>query len=105
MNSCLADLSRLIPPHYQRKGRGRIEKTEIIEMAIRHLKHLQAEVIHKEHEYQTGYNDCMKEVSNYLRDSHTQEYICRLLQKLHEHCDDIVKSKFFFSNVSSKVCE
>lgn len=41
MNNCLADLSRLIPPHYLKKGRGRVEKTEIIEMAIRHLKYLQ----------------------------------------------------------------
>ncbi|KAL2726420.1 transcription factor cwo-like isoform X4 [Vespula squamosa] len=42
MNNCLADLSRLIPAEYLKKGRGRIEKTEIIEMAIRHMKHLQS---------------------------------------------------------------
>jgi len=42
MNNCLADLSRLIPTDYLKKGRGRIEKTEIIEMAIKHMKHLQA---------------------------------------------------------------
>lgn len=41
MNNCLADLSRLIPADYLKKGRGRIEKTEIIEMAIRHIKYLQ----------------------------------------------------------------
>lgn len=41
MNNCLADLSRLIPADYMKKGRGRIEKTEIIEMAIKHMKHLQ----------------------------------------------------------------
>lgn len=41
MNNCLADLSRLIPADYLKKGRGRIEKTEIIEMAIKHMKHLQ----------------------------------------------------------------
>lgn len=40
MNNCLADLSRLIPSSYLKKGRGRIEKTEIIEMAIKHMKHL-----------------------------------------------------------------
>ncbi|KAL5285511.1 hypothetical protein ACFFRR_007304 [Megaselia abdita] len=94
MNSCLADLSRLIPPHYQRKGRGRIEKTEIIEMAIRHLKHLQTEVLHKEREYQTGYNDCMKEVGKYLYDSQMQDYCCRLLQHLQDHCDEVVKNDF-----------
>lgn len=44
MNNCLADLSRLIPPEYLKKGRGRVEKTEIIEMAIKHLKFLQDRV-------------------------------------------------------------
>merc|ERR1719273_931858 len=41
MYSCLADLSHLIPSNYLKKGRGRIEKTEIVEMAIKHIKHLQ----------------------------------------------------------------
>lgn len=40
MNNCLADLSRLIPTSYLKQGQGRIEKTEIIEMAIRHIKDL-----------------------------------------------------------------
>ncbi|XP_050533604.1 uncharacterized protein LOC126901266 isoform X2 [Daktulosphaira vitifoliae] len=44
MNSCLADLSRLIPAEYMKKGRGRVEKTEIVEMAIKHMKHLQSHV-------------------------------------------------------------
>lgn len=44
MNNCLADLSNLIPPEYLKKGRGRVEKTEIIEMSIRHLKYLQDRV-------------------------------------------------------------
>ncbi|KAK7493898.1 hypothetical protein BaRGS_00014780, partial [Batillaria attramentaria] len=44
MNNCLADLSRLIPTSYLKQGQGRIEKTEIIEMAIRHIKNLQAQV-------------------------------------------------------------
>ena len=41
MNNYLADLSRLLPPASMKKGRGRIEKTEIIEMTIKHMKHLQ----------------------------------------------------------------
>ncbi|XP_060080943.1 uncharacterized protein LOC132560295 [Ylistrum balloti] len=41
MNNCLADLSRLIPANYLKQGQGRIEKTEIIEMATRHITHLQ----------------------------------------------------------------
>lgn len=44
MNNCLADLSQLIPAEYMKKGRGRVEKTEIIEMAIKHMKDLQSHV-------------------------------------------------------------
>ena len=55
MNNCLADLSRLIPADYLKKGRGRIEKTEIIEMAIKHMKHLQVHACHQSGEL---YNKC-----------------------------------------------
>lgn len=95
MNSCLADLSRLIPPQYQRKGRGRIEKTEIIEMAIRHLKHLQSECVHKEIEYKMGYTDCMKETAKFLYGSHMQDICYQLLAHLQEHCDEIMKSECY----------
>ncbi|XP_059141625.1 transcription factor cwo-like isoform X2 [Physella acuta] len=44
MNNCLADLSRLIPSSYHKQGQGRIEKTEIIEMAIKHINMLQQKV-------------------------------------------------------------
>ncbi|XP_012935282.1 transcription factor cwo isoform X2 [Aplysia californica] len=44
MNNCLADLSRLIPSSYHKQGQGRIEKTEIIEMAIKHINMLQQRV-------------------------------------------------------------
>jgi YRPW motif-containing protein len=41
MNNCLTNLSKMIPCNYLKKGRGRIEKTEIIEMAIRYMQQLQ----------------------------------------------------------------
>ncbi|KAH8358481.1 hypothetical protein KR093_000455, partial [Drosophila rubida] len=93
MNSCLADLSRLIPPQYQRKGRGRIEKTEIIEMAIRHLKHLQSECLQKESDYRSGYMDCMKEAAKFLYDSQMQDFCYRLLPRLQEHIDELFKGE------------
>lgn len=37
----LIDLSRLIPSTYLKKGRGRVEKTEIVQMAIKYIQHLQ----------------------------------------------------------------
>eukprot|EP00096_Caligus_rogercresseyi_P007063 TRINITY_DN2438_c1_g1_i1.p1 TRINITY_DN2438_c1_g1~~TRINITY_DN2438_c1_g1_i1.p1 ORF type:complete len:522 (+),score=154.02 TRINITY_DN2438_c1_g1_i1:16-1581(+) len=95
MNNCLADLSRLIPSSYSKKERGRIEKTEIIEMAIRHLKNLQAhctcgifdsaEMDHSETSstayiednsldsrlsyFKLGYDECTTEVINFLVES------------------------------------
>lgn len=96
MNSCLADLSRLIPPQYQRKGRGRIEKTEIIEMAIRHLKHLQNECLQKENEYRVGYTDCMKEAAKFLCDSQMQELCYPMLTRLQEHCDEVLLKNNYF---------
>ena len=39
MNACLSELLQLTP-HENPDGQRRIEKTEIIEMAIKHIRHL-----------------------------------------------------------------
>ncbi|CAI9722197.1 transcription factor cwo-like [Octopus vulgaris] len=73
MNNCLADLSRLIPANYMKQGQGRIEKTEIIEMAIRHIKHLQN--IHRSlvnqgqccaEKFYLGFKECEAETIRYF---------------------------------------
>ncbi|XP_063705516.1 transcription factor cwo [Culicoides brevitarsis] len=99
MNSCLADLSRLIPPQYMRKGRGRVEKTEIIEMAIKHLRHLQnqesmkRESICAEH-YRTGYQDCMTEAAKFLVDENYRELCYRMMTRLNDvKRNDILKGE------------
>lgn len=61
MNNRLADLSKLIPSQYMRNGRGRLEKTEIIEMAIRHLKDL----IQKSKEHQSQQQQSANPNSNH----------------------------------------
>ncbi|XP_047515729.1 transcription factor cwo isoform X2 [Pieris napi] len=71
MNNCLGDLSRLIPPEYLKKGRGRVEKTEIIEMAIRHLKFLQERVNAAERQvvedhFKAGYQEAVGEAVRFL---------------------------------------
>lgn len=93
MNSCLADLSRLIPPQFQRKGRGRIEKTEIIEMSIRYMKQLQnQECLHKENVYRMGYDECLQQAANFLYNTHRD--ICfQLMDHLKEHSNDFMKGK------------
>ncbi|XP_055677130.1 transcription factor cwo isoform X2 [Lutzomyia longipalpis] len=101
MNSCLADLSRLIPPQYQRKGRGRIEKTEIIEMAIRHIKSFQKQentcrdTILADR-YRRGYNDCLTEAAKFLVAINDDfDTICyKMIEHLKEHCGEVMKSEF-----------
>merc|ERR1719150_796446 len=70
MNSCLADLSRLIPTSYLSKGRGRVEKTEIIEMAIKHitdLQQLQSDTPPDSPEsHRAGYRECQEDILNYM---------------------------------------
>jgi len=97
MNSCLADLSRLIPPQYLRKGRGRVEKTEIIEMAIRHLKHLQnQECLNRENvcadQFRLGYQECLSETARFLTGSgYFKEIGCKIIAHLEEHCNEVMK--------------
>ncbi|VDI24761.1 Hypothetical predicted protein [Mytilus galloprovincialis] len=84
MNNCLAELSRLIPPSYLKQGQGRIEKTEIIEIAsklIRKLLNLHncREMMEKElssdcggtnaccqEKFYMGYKECQDEVLRHL---------------------------------------
>ncbi|CAG2241131.1 unnamed protein product [Mytilus edulis] len=87
MNNCLAELSRLIPPSYLKQGQGRIEKTEIIEIAtklIRNLLNLHnfREMMDKEvssdcggtnscrqEQFYMGYKECQEEILGYLIDT------------------------------------
>lgn len=101
MNSCLADLSRLIPPQFQRKGRGRIEKTEIIEMSIRYMKQLQnQECLHKENVYKMGYDECLQQAANFLYSTH-RELCFQLMDHLKEHSNDFLKGMQFFTIVDA----
>nr|UHH90567.1 clockwork orange [Pyrrhocoris apterus] len=113
MNNCLADLSRLIPQDYMKKGRGRVEKTEIIEMAIRHMKHLMShpcaegtccktedatsETENLARSYRLGYHDCLTETLHFLVDSEgylASGSLCnQLATHLSQHCDNIISSE------------
>ncbi|KAL3853652.1 hypothetical protein ACJMK2_017182 [Sinanodonta woodiana] len=77
MNNCLADLSKLIPPNFLKQGQGRIEKTEIIEMAIKHINNLAGLVKCQEangntlhaifqERFYLGFKECQAEMIQYL---------------------------------------
>ncbi|KAK2724364.1 uncharacterized protein LOC136033296 [Artemia franciscana] len=126
MNNCLADLSRLLPSSYMKKGRGRIEKTEIIEMAIRHMRHLQAhgacqqldkceitayldQLYRSPDQYRKGYNDCMTETVRYISQTEcvsAPEGTCtRLVTHLRQHCEKTLKEANGNDSSSSVVPE
>lgn len=93
MNSCLADLSRLIPPQFQRKGRGRIEKTEIIEMSIRYMKQLQKqECADKEYIYKAGFEDCLHHAASFLY-SRNENMCFKMVDYVRSHIDTYKKRK------------
>jgi len=110
MNNCLADLSRLIPSSYLKKGRGRIEKTEIIEMAIKHMKHLQNHPCNKPEgcelaqeiesglsktnsveSFRVGYHECLTESMHFLVEKEGlyagNSFCVRLMTHLQKHYD------------------
>lgn len=99
MNACLADLSRLIPSQYMRKGRGRVEKTEIIEMAIRHLKNLQTQEVLREatyaEHYRSGYNDCVSEAAKFLLRERDEELYYKMITHLRDHMAEAMKGEYF----------
>uniref|UniRef100_A0A182IU99 BHLH domain-containing protein n=1 Tax=Anopheles atroparvus TaxID=41427 RepID=A0A182IU99_ANOAO len=107
MNSCLADLSRLIPQQYMRKGRGRVEKTEIIEMAIRHLKNLQNQECGREtscgEQYRLGYNDCLTEAAKFMLRERGEEMCYRMVAHLKEHCNEIMKGDLMKSRCGAEM--
>ena len=116
MNNCLADLSRLIPSSYLKKGRGRIEKTEIIEMAIKHMKHLQNHPCNKPEgcemaqeietglsktnsveSFRVGYHECLTESMHFLVEKEGlysgNSFCVRLMAHLQKHYEKLGKGK------------
>nr|CAG4649007.1 EOG090X0J7Y [Polyphemus pediculus] len=111
MNNCLADLSRLLPAAYMKKGRGRIEKTEIIEMTIKHMKHLQIHACkemetceiaahveqssNKSEQYKQGFLECISEMIQFLvqvEGYYSGDDFCnRLVNHLQNHCDKVTR--------------
>ncbi|GBP78187.1 Transcription factor cwo [Eumeta japonica] len=103
MNNCLADLSRLIPPEYLKKGRGRVEKTEIIEMAIRHLKYLGERVEAADRRtgaesFRAGWHECAAEAVQYLTDvrgfSAADGLCVQLAVHLQRRGDHLIKGEY-----------
>ncbi|KAL1228517.1 Transcription factor cwo [Trichinella spiralis] len=66
MNNCLTNLSKLIPTTYLRKSRGRVEKTEIVEMAIRYIKHFKQNNLRETSDGHSKVDQCVS------TDSHKQ---------------------------------
>lgn len=116
MNNCLADLSSLIPSNYLKKGRGRIEKTEIIEIAIKHLKYLQTHQCKAANgcmgaggplipeakeaqleQYRLGYQECLSETMHFLVEiqvCYPGDPLCvQIVNHLQKHQERVLKGR------------
>ncbi|XP_071158459.1 uncharacterized protein [Mytilus edulis] len=119
MNNCLAELSRLIPPSYLKQGQGRIEKTEIIEMAsklIRNLLNLHnfREMMSKElppdgggsnpccqEKFYMGYKECQEEMLHQLIDTEGLDPKDAFYQRMTNFLDQSSKKFLRISTVKS----
>ncbi|XP_063424630.1 uncharacterized protein LOC134708203 [Mytilus trossulus] len=119
MNNCLAELSRLIPPRYLKQGQGRIEKTEIIEMAsklIRNLLNLHnfREMMAKElppdgggsnpccqEKFYMGYKECQEEILHQLIDTEGLDPKDAFYQRMTNVLDQSSKKFLRLSTVKS----
>ncbi|ESP02667.1 hypothetical protein LOTGIDRAFT_171867 [Lottia gigantea] len=75
INSSLTELRRLVPSAFEKQGSAKLEKAEILQMAVDHLKMLHQKGINSYNfdphtlatDYRTvGYRECAAEVARYL---------------------------------------
>nr|XP_034307874.1 uncharacterized protein LOC105325663 [Crassostrea gigas] len=106
MNDSLAELSRLIPANYIKQGQGRIEKTEIIEMASKNIRHLQnLNNFHGGHmenfqvdgvgrpccedKFDMGFKECQDEVMRYYVEFEGRDIKDSVCVNIDKHLDQI----------------
>ncbi|XP_008395254.1 hairy/enhancer-of-split related with YRPW motif protein 2 isoform X2 [Poecilia reticulata] len=71
INSCLSELRRLVPTAWEKQGGAKLEKAEILQMTVEHLRTLQAggtgqqEVLALDF-LSLGFRECVSEASCYL---------------------------------------
>uniref|UniRef100_A0A8C6TJT6 Hes family bHLH transcription factor 3 n=1 Tax=Neogobius melanostomus TaxID=47308 RepID=A0A8C6TJT6_9GOBI len=68
INQCLDQLKSLLESHYSTTiHKRKLEKADILELTVRHLKHLQKIFLCcPESEYQPGFRSCLSHVNHYL---------------------------------------
>ena len=89
INDCLNQLKELVPSACEKSNVNKLEKVEILQMAVDHLKTVQNNPDHNrcaEH-HSAGFRECMGEVSRYLvavEGMHIEEPLrLRLMSHLH----------------------
>ena len=72
INTSLSELKKLVPQALEKSGSAKLEKAEILQMTVDHLKHLN---VNHQYDHQTrvardyhgvGFQECATEVSRYL---------------------------------------
>ena len=88
INDCLNQIKELVPTACEKSNVNKLEKVEILQMAVDHLKLLQSgEAGRGAEQHSAGFRECMGEVSRYLvavEGMHIEEPLrLRLMSHLH----------------------
>ncbi|XP_074161339.1 hairy/enhancer-of-split related with YRPW motif-like protein [Sminthopsis crassicaudata] len=104
INSSLSELRRLVPTAFEKQGSSKLEKAEILQMTVDHLKMLRAtggsglfDARALAVDYRSiGFRECLTEVGRYLGvlegQSSTEPIRLRLLSHLHNYIAEMVPS-------------
>ncbi|XP_068924115.1 hairy/enhancer-of-split related with YRPW motif-like protein [Petaurus breviceps papuanus] len=104
INSSLSELRRLVPTAFEKQGSSKLEKAEILQMTVDHLKMLRAtggsglfDARALAVDYRSiGFRECLTEVGRYLGilegQSSTEPIRLRLLSHLHNYIAEMLPS-------------
>ena len=75
INDCLNELKSLVLEGLKKDParHSKLEKADILEMAVKHMRSLQSRSAAPGARFQEGYADCVKEVATYLSGHHQQD--------------------------------
>ena len=104
INECLNQLKELVPSACEKSNVNKLEKVEILQMAVDHLKSLHNNPDHNRcaEQHNAGFRECMGEVSRYLvavEGMHIEEPLrLRLMSHLHAFSATRASSGYWLSS-------
>ncbi|KAK3753288.1 hypothetical protein QZH41_015226 [Actinostola sp. cb2023] len=108
INSCLTELRRLVPAAVDKQGSAKLEKAEILQLTVEHLRNLRniakcETVLNKSADFRAvGFRECLDEVASYLHNF--QDPSCKDDQRVQmlSHLNTLISHRL---NASPYMCQ